>query len=135
MARLAGRTGRTAISEWSQMHDLNGIDTKRSKARLSPIPKKSTTTVETTTRTTAITIDAPKDRDFDLLPALNVQIDHRKNGKTKINFKNVRFVPLHDEKNGILRRFLKFAVFMKCFKTEWFLRFNQMKRNVQDVEF
>uniref|UniRef100_A0A914DQB2 Uncharacterized protein n=1 Tax=Acrobeloides nanus TaxID=290746 RepID=A0A914DQB2_9BILA len=95
IARLAGRMGRRpAITEWPAEAIMERERRLRNEP-LSPITKKTTTT-KTTTRTTAITVEAPEYRAINGLPEMSVHIDHKKSGKTKINFRNVRFVPIHE---------------------------------------
>jgi len=89
IARLAGRMGRRdAVTEWPA--EAKMAREKRLLEPLSPVAQKTTTT---TTRTTAITIEAPG---FRTMPDMSFSVDHKKSGETKINFKNVRFVPLHE---------------------------------------
>ncbi|KAH7697709.1 hypothetical protein AAVH_35205, partial [Aphelenchoides avenae] len=81
----------------------NGIDAKVSPRTVTPRrstkPRQLSTTV--TKRTTAVSIKgSPVHSPGGVaLPELTVSIDHRKRGKTKIDFKNVRFIPLKPDES------------------------------------
>lgn len=112
MARLAGRVGRGAVADWMsgkgpvgvELGAPIGIDAKISP-RITTTSRKGLRTKQlprtVTQRTTAVSIKGSPARSPGeiALPELTVRVDHRKRGKTKIDFRNVRFIPLKPDES------------------------------------